>query len=357
MPVRQYARVFLFVCLFILLYFLFQIFRPFLFPFSLAVILTSLSYPVFDQISGLLKGRAGWAALLTCIGITALIVVPFVVLLILLVGEVNHVYQQFQRSLEAGEFEKFDPRNHYYFGPVLQWVNQHLPLEELDLIGSFATLVKRASLFFLSQGTAILSGLFRLGMDFTIMVVTMFFLFRDGSRLIEELKSWIPLSRPHEQLIVAKFREVTNAVVLGSLVTALAQGTAGGFVFWILGIPNPLLWGFLTALFSLVPVVGTAIVWLPWALYFLSTGRVFTALLLVVLEAGFVGMIDNILRPMLIEGKTKMHTLLVFFSIMGGIAYLGIAGMIFGPIIVAVGLTFVELYKLEFQEELYKPSE
>ena len=354
---RRYLRIFLFVCLLILLYFLFQIFRPFLFPVALAIILTSLSYPVFSHIVTLLKGRQSWAALLTCIGITALIVIPFVGLLILLAGEVSHVYQQFQHSLDAGDFERLDPRNHRYFGPILQWVNQYLPLDELDLIGSFATVVQQTSLFFLRHSTAILSGLFRVGMDFTIMVVTMFFLFRDGSQLIKEIKSWFPLSRSYERRIVAKFREVADATVLGSLVTALAQGVAGGLVFWILGIPNPLLWGVLTALFSLVPVVGTAIVWLPWALYFFSTGHILTAVLLVVLEIGFVGTIDNILRPKLIEGRTKMHTLLVFFSIVGGISYFGIAGMLFGPIIVAIGLTFVELYKLEFQEELSKSTE
>ena len=356
MPERRLARIFLLICFAFLLYFLFQIFRPFLFPVALAVVLTSLCYPAFQRVADLLKGRRGWAALLTSIGITALIVVPFVVLVVLLAGEINQVYRQFQRSLQAGDFQKLDPRNYPYFGPVWNWLNHYVPLDQFDLIGSFAKVVEQVSLFFLRHSTAIVSGLFRLVMEFSIMVFTMFFLFRDGARLMQEIKSWTPLSPSQEQRLVEKFRDVASATVLGNLLTSLAQGVAGGLVFLILGIPNPLLWGFLIALLSLVPVVGPALVWVPWALYFYSIGLTWRAIVLAVLMALFVGTIDNFLRPLLIEGKTKMHTLLVFLSIMGGIAYFGMVGMLFGPIVVAIALTFVELYKLEFQDELSKPA-
>lgn len=353
---RSPARVFLLICLAFLLYFLFQIFRPFLLPLVLATILTSLSYPLFEYIAGLLKGRRGWAALLTCIGIMVLIVVPFVVLLVLLAGEVNQVYRQFQRSLQAGDFEKLDPRNYPYFGPIWNWLNHYVPLDQFDLIGSFAKVAEQVSLFFLRRSTAIVSGLFGLVMDFSIMVFAMFFLFRDGPRLLQEVKSWTPLSASDETRLVEKFRDVANATVLGNLLTALAQGVAGGLVFLILGISNPLLWAFLIALLSLVPVVGPALVWVPWALYFFSIGSNWRAIVLALLMSLFVGTIDNFLRPMLIEGKTKMHTLVVFLSIMGGIAYFGMLGMLFGPIIVAIALTFVELYKLEFRDELSKTA-
>lgn len=356
MQERRYARIFLFVLFLILLYFILQVFRPFLLPFTLALVLTSLCYPLFDRVCALIRGRRGWASLLTCLAITALIMVPLVLLLALLVGEVNHVYQQFQKSLQAGELQSIRAGDYRLVGPLLEWVESRLPAG-LDLMRSFVAAVQQVSVLFLRQGTAILSGLFQLVLNFLIMVVTMFFLFRDGPRLMDEVKTWTPLSARQERLIVDKFRQVASATVLGSLLTALAQGAAGGLVFWVLDVPNPLLWGVLMALFSLVPVVGTALVWLPWSIYFFSIGATLRAVLLIVLAVAFVGMIDNILRPLVIEGRTRMHTLLVFFSIMGGIAYFGMAGLILGPILVALGLTLVELYKLEFQQELSKPEE
>jgi predicted PurR-regulated permease PerM len=100
-------------------------------------------------------------------------------------------------------------------------------------------------------------------------------------------------------------------------------------------------------LFSLVPVIGTALVWIPWALYLFAVGSTWKAILLIVLEAGFVGTIDNVLRPLFMEGRIKMHTLLVFFSIIGGVNYFGVAGLLFGPIIIALAMTFVEIYSRE----------
>ncbi|MFQ5928683.1 MAG: AI-2E family transporter [Acidobacteriota bacterium] len=346
-------RIFLLISSAFVLYFLFQIFQPFLLPISLAVILVSLCYPVFDWTCRKLKGRRGWAALMTCLWVTASIIVPFVVLLVLLAGEVTEVYQEFERKLESGELENLlDLRDNSYLQPLLNWIN--LDLENIDLIGSFADPLQQVSLFFLRHSTALFSGLFHMITGFLIMLVTMFFLFRDGNRLMEELKTWSPFPERYEQLLVNKFQEVTSATVLGSLLTALAQGTAGGLLFWLLGISNVLFWGFLIALFSLVPVVGTGIVWVPWAIYFFAMGSLFRGIILVAAGVLVVGMIDNFLRPLFIEGKAKMHTLLVFFAIMGGIAYFGMVGMIFGPIIVAVGLTFLELFKIEFRSELAK---
>ncbi len=354
MQAQQAGRIFLLITSLIVLYFVFQIFQPFLVPICLAAILASLCYPVFYWTCTKLKGRRNWAALITSLGVTVIIVIPFVVLLILVAGQV----WQFQAGLEKGEFENsLDFRGHPYFGPVVIWINQYVDLEKLNLMGSLTSALQQGSLFLLRHATAILSGLVQFFTSFFVMLVTMFFLFRDGALLTEELKSWIPFSERYEQLIVRKFQEVASATIVGNLLTSVAQGAASGVVFWIVGIPNVMLWGTLTALFSLVPVFGTALIWFPWAVYLFLTGAWLKGMFLVVLEVLFVGMIDNVLRPILIEGKTKIHTLLVFFAIMGGIGYFGIVGIIFGPILLALGLTFIELYKIEFSGELAKPSE
>ena len=356
MQERKYVRLFLIIASAVVLYFVFRIFQPFIVPVSLAVILASLSYPAFEWTCVKLKDRRSLAALLTCIGVTASIILPFVILLMLLAVEVTQVYQKLQTKLSGDSFTGFlDLSRNPYLAPVIGWVSQYVDLDAIDIVGNLTTALERVSFFFLRHSTSILSGFFQTIVNFLVIVFTMFFLLRDGTRFAEELRTWNPLSLRYEQQIIGKFREVANATVLGSLLTAAAQGFAGGLVYWGLGISNLLFWAFATAVLSLVPVVGTALVWVPWAIYFFASGSVVRGVVLVAAAVLFVGMIDNVVRPLFIEGKANMHTLVVFFSIMGGIAYFGMLGMIFGPIVVAIGLTFIELYKLEFRQELAKP--
>lgn len=349
--------IFFLILFLVVLYFVFRIFQPFLLPISLAAVLATLCYPVFDWTCQRLRNKRSWAALLTCVWVTASIIIPFVILLILLTGEVTEVYQQFQRRLESGDWQVFlTLQDKPYIRPFAEWLRQNVDLGEIDLIGSLGAALQQVSLFFLRQSTAILSGLFRVTVDFLIMLVCMFFLFRDGNRLMEVLKTWIPLSENFNRVIFKKFQEVSSATVIGTLLAALAQGVSGGLLYWLIGIPNALLWGCLTALFSLLPVVGTGIVWVPWAIFFFLTGSWIQGIILVV-GGLLVGMLDNVLKAILIEGRAEMHTLIVFLAIMGGIGYFGIVGMIFGPIIVALALTFLELYKMEFQLEVTGPKE
>ncbi|MCH8819534.1 MAG: AI-2E family transporter [Acidobacteria bacterium] len=353
---RNYLRISLLVLSLVVLYFVFRIFQAFLLPLSLAVVLVTLCYPVFQWTSSKLRGNRSWAALLTCIWVTAAIILPVVLLLILLTGQIASVYQQIQEQLESGGFQDIlELQDSPYVKPLIDWIRPYVDWESLDVVGSFTAGFQQLSLFFLRQSTSILQGLFSIIANFLIMLITMFFLFRDGSRLVEEVKMITPLSNQYEEVLIGKFQEVTRATVIGTLLTALAQGAAGGVLFWVVGIPNALFWGFLMGLFSLLPVVGTGIIWGPWAIYLLIAISPVQGIIVIV--GGFlVSLIDNVLRPLFIEGKVEMHTFLVFMSIIGGINYFGIEGVIFGPIIVALGLTFLELYKLEFRQELSKSN-
>ncbi len=353
MEERKFLRLFLLLPSILVLYFVYQIFQPFLMAIFLATILATLCYPVYRMILVRVKDHPSLAALLTCLGITAVIIVPFVLLLISLANEVRQVLPLVQDLSRREELQQLaDVRHQPYIGPVLDYLSQYVEIDSKEIINGLASWAERASGFFISSITRLVQSIVTLLANFTIMIVTMFFLFRDGSRLMDQFQAWTPLSERYEGLIVDTFQGVASATVLGSLLTAVAQGVAGGLVFWILGLPNAVLWGSLMALFSLVPVVGTGIVWVPWTLYLLAVGSWVKAIVLVAAAVLFVGMIDNVLRPLLIEGKAKMHTLLVFFSIMGGISHFGIIGMIIGPIIVALGLTFLKLYRIEYETEL-----
>lgn len=354
---RNYLRISLLVLSLIILYFVFQIFHIFLLPVSLAIIMVTLCYPVFNWTANKLKGKRNLAALLTCIWVTTAIIIPLLTLLVLLTNQIGSMYRQIQMQVDNSSLQDvLNLESSLYVRALIDWINLYVDLEGLDIVDRFTSGFEQMSLAFLRQSAHIVQGAFSVIANFFIMLLTMFFLFKDGSRLVEEIKTIVPLPKYHKESIVNKFQEVSKATVVGTLLTALAQGIAGGVLFWTVGVPNAIFWGFLTGLFSLLPFVGTGIVWGPWAIYLLITTSTIQGIVLVI--GGFlVAFIDNVLRPLFIEGKTKMHTLLVFMSIVGGISYFGIEGVIFGPIIVALGLTFLELYKVEFKQELAKSNE
>jgi predicted PurR-regulated permease PerM len=345
---RRYGRIFLLVSSLLVFYYVIQIFRPFLLPVALAAVLVSLSYPSFDWTSTRLKNRRGWAALITCLWITILIIVPFVLVLVQLGEEVALIYKQFDTMLNQGKMPTLtELQQHPLLASMIVSIGGYVDLDKVDLAGGLASALKQVSLFFLRHSSSLLGEVVHMISNFLVMLFTMFFLFRDGSRLKQEAQELLPLSQDYQERISGTFRQVASATVIGSLLTSVTQGVAGGLIFWGLGIPHALFWGSLTAFVSLVPVVGTALVWVPWTLYLLGSDSVVHSIVFLVLFL-LVGFLDNVLRPFLLEGRVKIHSLLIFFSLLGGIGYFGMPGMIFGPILVALGLTFLELYKLEF---------
>jgi predicted PurR-regulated permease PerM len=169
---------------------------------------------------------------------------------------------------------------------------------------------------------------------------------------LKELQRLSPLRREHEEAIIGKFKEITVATFEGNLLTAILQGAAGGLVFLIFGLPSPLLWAAVMAFLSLVPLVGTALVWGPVVVYYLLTGAVVKGLLLLVLCGAVVGSIDNLVKPLLIRRRAAIPTLWVFVGVLGGVGVFGFLGFVLGPLMVAVLFALIEIYKVEFRKEL-----
>jgi predicted PurR-regulated permease PerM len=280
-----------------------------------------------------------------CLGLTLAIALPVLLLSVSLAREANEVYEHFRNPEMAAKLQAWlNPATNPVVAKVRTWLPESLRFEDFDLgqrIGDQAQTIVTGALVFTK---ALAAGVINFLMDYITMVVVLFFLLRDSRYFVESVRLISPLSEAEERLFVERFRVVTEATVLGTVATAAAQGTLSTLIFWIIGLPNPILWGALTALLSLVPVRGTALVWIPWTIYLFATGSVSRAIVFMVLQIVLVGGIDNILRPMLIEGRVKMHTLVVFFSILGGIGYFGILGIFIGPLVFAIAIAFVEFY-------------
>lgn len=177
------------------------------------------------------------------------------------------------------------------------------------------------------------------------VVFTMFYLFRDAERVIETLRNTLPLDRVQSAHIFARTRDVINASVHGNMVIALIQGIMGGLAFLWLGLPSPLLWGSIMTLLSMIPLIGSTVVWIPTAGWLLLNGHYFKALFLALWGGLAISSVDNFLRPRLVGGRTRLHELLIFFSVVGGLQAFGILGIVIGPVLVAITLALLDVFR------------
>ncbi len=336
----------------IILYFCFRIVEPFLMPIFLALILSTLLAPVYHLLARKLSGRESLAALLVCVGLTIAILVPLIFISISLANEATDAYQRLKDPETVRRIGSWlDPGSSPIIQKIASWLPISFRLDSLQLGERLSAQAQKVGIGVLGIATTFAAGVFSFLMDYFIMIVVLFFLLRDSTHFATTVQAISPLSSEQEEMFVERFRSVARATVVGNLATALAQGSLSGIIFAVLGLPNPILWGGLTALLSLVPVVGTALVWVPWTIYLFSIDSPVKAIVFLVFHLIVVGGIDNILRPMFIRGGVKMHTLVVFFSILGGISYFGLLGMFFGPLIFAMAVTLLEFTVSALSEE------
>jgi len=350
----RYSQLFFGLVFILIIVVFYKMMKPFLVAVILALTLVSLFYPNYRHLRNRLKGRAGLASLIMCTVITILIIIPSIVFFLALFDELNSAYDTVRATLEQQQ-----PAQQEYLQerPILQkaWqqFNHYLGVDGGNIRVTFSRIVDLIISYLLEHYSAIIGGIGVFIFNFFMMIFSMFFFFRDGARLLEELKRLVPLAPEYEEMLVDKLRQVIYATFLGIFATAVCQGVAAGLVFLILGISNPVLWGTTTAVCSLVPMVGTAVVWVPMAIYLMLTGSVAKGIILLVAGGLIIGLIDNFVRPLIVEGASEgMHVLLVFFSLAGGLALFGPPGLVLGPLVAALVVTFLQIYKIEFREEL-----
>jgi predicted PurR-regulated permease PerM len=303
------------------------------------------------------------AAIVTCTLLTLVVVLPVMLLLIALiqqgVSSINDIYdwvaaekyEQLLKSpvlLSALElWEKFG----VYLKKIFPQIKFEIFSIDTDLIKLEKTLLSMSTYtaqFLLNQGTFLLGNITAIIGKFFLMIFTFFFLVRDYDKIVNQIFHLIPLSTSEENRIINRVREVSRSAILGTLVTAIAQGTVGGITFWLAGLPG-LFWGTIMAFASLVPLFGTALIWVPAAIYLLLSGRWMASLFVTFSCIIFVGMIDNFVRPLFMQGSSDMSTLLIFFSILGGMQYFGLIGLLYGPLIFGLTLVLLYIYSIEFE--------
>mgnify|MGYP001627423620 CR=1 FL=1 len=310
-----------------------MVLKPFFGTIFWACAITVIFYPLHLKLSARLKGRPNTSALLTLLACILVVVLPMTLLISSVVAEGSNAYQK----LESGEV---DPSQYVEkIRTAFPAVENTLARFDVD-IAKFKEGVLSATMsggkWAAQNALSIGQNTFKLLLNICLMLYLVFFLLRDGNYLLELLIRALPLGDERERMLFAKFGEVTRATIKGNLVIAIVQGTLGGLIFWALGIPGALLWGVVMAIMSLIPAIGPAIVWIPVSIYLFATGETVKALILIAFGAGVIGLIDNILRPILVGRDTKMPDYIVLLSTLGGLALFGVNGFVVGPLVAAL---------------------
>lgn len=336
------TTVFLLALAAVALYFCYIIAKPFLSPIFLAVMIAIVFHPVHARVQARVH-RRNTAALISTILVLLVLVVPTIGLGVVVSREVTGLYQLLnEKSAEQGGW---NPYVMHALERVLGWVGRYIDLSTIDLRGTLLRWLEQTSKFLLSWGAQAVGNILSFFGDALVAFFTLFFLFREGGSMRERVAALLPLNRSQLERLFTGISNSIVANVYGCLAVGAAQGSLASLAFWTLGLPSPVLWGMVTALFSLIPIVGSAAVWGPAVVVLLVSGHWWKALILLAWGAAVVGQVDTVVRPYVISGRAKLHTLLVFFALLGGVQAFGVMGLFVGPVVLSVAIVVLEMLR------------
>ena len=235
----------------------------------------------------------------------------------------------------------------------LQTIFPFVKLEGFDFRQYILSLSDEIRSFLVPSTTGVIRGTTQVITDFLLVILAMYYFFKEGPAWLKKGMQLTPLSNKYDQILFKKFREVSVSSVVVTLIVAVIQGALGGLAFFLIGVPAFFL-AIVMAFFSLVPVVGTPLFWLPASIILISVGEPGKGIFLFLFGALVIATSDNLLRAWLMKGKAQVHPLFVFLSLLGGIAVFGFWGIIYGPLILSLTLTLLHIYELEYGKALEK---
>ena len=344
---------FLWLLIFVTLAFIWVL-TPFFGPIFWAVAIAILFSPSQKWVSSKMRGKPNTAALCALLFCVVVVIIPVLCSVLAVINEVSDLYQNVEDgSIDlAGRMDKLEAG----FPKLEHWFSQ-LGIDVGDLKQKTSDAIAAGGKFAAQHIFTIGQNTFAFALDIGVMLYVAFFLLRDGEKLTELSIKALPLGDDRERLLFVKFAEVTRATVKGNMVVAIIQGTLGGIIFGLLGIPGALIWGVIMALTSLIPAVGAAIVWLPIAIYLLVTGSVTQGIILIAFGSLVIGLVDNLLRPILVGRDTKLPDYVVLLSTLGGLTLFGVNGFVMGPLIAALFVAFWGIFMRDFQDQEFSEAE
>lgn len=346
---------FLITCLLISMYFLLGVVAPFVTVIAVSAVLVVTFYPVFKKFEKWFKGRRGLASIVTCLIVIFTLILPIGVFILLMASEGVTAYEAIRMKVESGFFDKYLLWSQGgFFYDLKQEIDPVISLDSLNLKQSIVSAAQNVSTFLVSQTTTLIKGISGLLLNFVMLIFAMFFLFRDGDKLVKRIGYLSPLPERYEDQLFGKLKDMVNAIIVGGFFTSMLQGALCGIGLAIAGISSPVFWGAVAMFLAFVPMFGTALIWVPASIILFISGEYQWGIFLVIWGAGVVGLVDNFLKPMLIGKKANIYPLLIFFVVLGGIFTMGLKGLIVGPLVLMVFMSLLHVYEIEYSKVLKK---
>ncbi len=335
--------------IFVLFYLFYRVLSPFITTIAWAMVLSITFYPLYKIFLKFIK-RPWAASLVTLIIILTLIIGPFTYIVGSLVNEITDIYS----TIEEKGFETTTKKIKEYpvFAHILDTISSYKVLEDFNLKEGIIKTLKSIGKYIGEHISLLFKNVVVLALNFVIMSMTIFYFLKDGETLTNYIKEFLPFSENQKKRLEQRVKEMVIAAIHGGLAVGIAQGTLGGVAFLIFGLPSPVFWGTAMAIFSLVPLFGSFLIWGSASLILILSGTYAKGIGLLLYGILIISTVDNILKPLIIGGRTKLHILLVFFSVLGGIRFLGFLGFILGPLIAALCLSLLEIYRYEETEKV-----
>ena len=337
------TTVFSYGALLILGYGVYLIVEPFFVPLAWSAVLAIFFTPLHEKIEKKVKPTV--AALVSTLGVTFLLVVPSLLLTVYTTRQAVEATVKAQMALAHQDPETV--------AHVESWLKAKLPasMQDVNFSEQLQQGAKNVAAYLAGKLTGLVKNLVTFFVDLFLMLFALFFMFRDGKAAVRGVKHLLPFDSNIQSEMLEESRELIFASVAVALVIALIQGALGGLAFTIVGIASPLFWGVLIAFFSLVPVVGSALIWVPAAFWIGLNGHWGKAIVILVFCGGVAGVADNLVRPLLLRNRTRLNELILFVALLGGIKVFGLLGIVAGPTIMAAAMGVFRVY-MEHRDEL-----
>jgi len=322
------------------------IFRSYFWPFLFAVILYLVLRPLNDKIEGYLRSRS-LSSFVLIFFIVILILVPVLFLLIALGDQIFQLYSLIMEKIQSGILQ--DLQNLFIVKKLMLYFN----LSNADLMKKITDSLQSSAGVALSSITSLISYPLRIALNFFFMLLMLFFLLKDGYRLDDTIYATLPFPDDMEKDIFKRLKEVIRVLLTGNLLIMILQGFFLGLGFFIADVQMPLLWGSIAAILSLIPVVGTVLIWVPVAIFFIIKGFYGWAIFISVWSLFWYLFLENIIKPKVMGSKLQFHPLLFFFLLLGSISTFNLPGVLVGPILLTLFYSFWEIYKLFDEYDLH----
>lgn len=346
---------FLIACLVLLFVLLLKILSPFLTVIFVAGVLVIAFHPLYRWIRKLFRGWERSASLVMCLFVILVTAVPVTLFVILLANEGVSTFELIQVKINSGIFDKyFQWESGGVFFDLKNKIEAIVNLDGFDIKENIIKFAHTLSTFLVSQTATFLKSISSLLVSIIMMLFVMFYFFKDGERIVDRIGNICPLPKIHESELFKKITGMVKAILIGVFLTAIVQGLIGGIGFAIGGVSNPVFWGTAIAFFSMVPMVGTALIWVPASIILALMGSYGTAIFIFLWGLLLIGTVDNVLKPYLIGGKAHTYPLMTFFVVLGGMWTMGFKGLIIGPLVLMVLMSFLHIYESEYGKVLKK---